>query len=138
MKENIRRKYYLDKLLSYKDKDIIKVVTGLRRSGKSTLLQIFRDDLSKNKISDKQIQFYNFELPENFLNKSWDKLYFEIKSKLQPDKMNYIFLDEIQNIEAVKKVCEVLDELSPSKHKGIKHYSELISFVDDKNIDCVW
>ncbi len=50
MKEKkIRRKYYLDKLFSYKDKDIIKVVTGLRRSGKSTLLQIFRDDLSKEK-----------------------------------------------------------------------------------------
>ena len=108
MKENIRRKYYLDKLLSYKDKDIIKVVTGLRRSGKSTLLQIFRDDLSKNKISDKQIQFYNFELPENFLNKSWDKLYFEIKSKLQPDKMNYIFLDEIQNIADFEKLVDGL------------------------------
>ena len=93
MTEKIRRKYYLDKLLSYKDKDIIKVVTGLRRSGKSTLLQMFRDDLSKEEVSDKQIQFYNFELPENFLNKSWDKLYFEIKEKLQTDKMNYIFLD---------------------------------------------
>ena len=98
MIEKIRRKYYLNKLVSYKNKDIIKVVTGLRRSGKSTLLQIFRDDLSKEEISDKQIQFYNFELPENFLNKSWDKLYFEIKEKLQADKMNYIFLDEIQNI----------------------------------------
>jgi len=108
MIEKIRRKYYLDKLLSYKDKDIIKVVTGLRRSGKSTLLQIFRDDLTKNKISDKQIQFYNFELPEHFLNKSWDKLYFEIKSKLQPDKMNYIFLDEIQNIADFEKLVDGL------------------------------
>jgi predicted AAA+ superfamily ATPase len=108
MTKKIRRKYYLDKLLSYKDKDIIKVVTGLRRSGKSTLLQIFRGDLSKNKISDKQIQFYNFELPENFLNKSWDKLYFEIKSKLQPDKMNYIFLDEIQNIADFEKLVDGL------------------------------
>ena len=108
MTKKIIRKYYLDKLLSYKDKDIIKVVTGLRRSGKSTLLQIFRDDLSKNKISDKQIQFYNFELPENFLNKSWDKLYFEIKSKLQPDKMNYIFLDEIQNIADFEKLVDGL------------------------------
>jgi predicted AAA+ superfamily ATPase len=108
MVEKIRRKYYLGKLLSYKDEDIIKVVTGLRRSGKSTLLQIFRDDLSKNKISDKQIQFYNFELPENFLNKTWDKLYFEIKSKLQPDKMNYIFLDEIQNIADFEKLVDGL------------------------------
>jgi len=108
MTEKIRRKYYLDKLVSYKNKDIIKVVTGLRRSGKSTLLQIFRDDLSKEKISDKQIQFYNFELPENFLNKSWDKLYFEIKEKLQTDKMNYIFLDEIQNIPDFEKLVDGL------------------------------
>ncbi len=108
IEKKIRRKYYLDKLLSYKDKDIIKVVTGLRRSGKSTLLQIFRDDLSKEEVSNKQIQFYNFELPENFLNKSWDKLYFEIKEKLQPEKMNYIFLDEIQNILDFEKLVDGL------------------------------
>ena len=108
MIEKIKRKYYLDKLLSYKDKDIIKVVTGLRRSGKSTLLQMFRDDLSKEKVLEKQIQFYNFELPENFLNKSWNKLYFEIKEKLQPDKMNYIFLDEIQNITDFEKLVDGL------------------------------
>jgi len=108
IEKKIRRKYYLDKLFSYKDKDIIKVVTGLRRSGKSTLLQIFRDDLPKEEVSDKQIQFYNFELPENFLNKSWDKLYFEIKEKLQPDKMNYIFLDEIQNIADFEKLVDGL------------------------------
>jgi predicted AAA+ superfamily ATPase len=108
MIEKIRRKYYLDKLLSYKDKDIIKVVTGLRRSGKSTLLQIFKDDLRKEKIPASQIQFYNFELPENFLNKSWDKLYFEIKSKLKPNKMNYIFLDEIQNIDSFEKLVDGL------------------------------
>ena len=108
IEKNIRRKYYLDKLFSYKDKDIIKVVTGLRRSGKSTLLQIFRNDLSREKVSDRQIQFYNFELPENFLNKSWDKLYFEIKEKLQPEKMNYIFLDEIQNIADFEKLVDGL------------------------------
>jgi predicted AAA+ superfamily ATPase len=83
MKKFIRRKEYLDKLLSYKNKDIIKVVTGLRRSGKSTLLEIFKNNLVENDVTSKQIQFYNFELPENFLNKSWDTLYFEIKSKLQ-------------------------------------------------------
>jgi len=108
IEKKIRRKYYLDKLLSYKGKDIIKVVTGLRRSGKSTLLQIFRDDLSKEDVSDKQIQYYNFELPENFLKKSWDKLYFEIKEKLQPEKMNYIFLDEIQNIADFEKLVDGL------------------------------
>jgi len=108
MIEKIRRRYYLDKLLSYKDKDIIKVVTGLRRSGKSTLLQIFRNDLSQEGVTEKQIQFYNFELPENFLNKTWDTLYFEIKSKLQSDNMNYIYLDEIQNIHNFEKLVDGL------------------------------
>ncbi len=108
MEKFIRRKKYLEKLLSYKDKDIIKVVTGLRRSGKSTLLEIFQNDLLKNGITSEQIQSYNFELPENFLNKSWDTLYFEIKSKLQPDKINYIFLDEIQNINNFEKLVDGL------------------------------
>ena len=79
----IERKEYLDKLLSYKDKDIIKVVTGLRRSGKSTLLELFRNRLLENGVTPEQTQFYNFELPENYLNKSWETLYFEMKSKLQ-------------------------------------------------------
>jgi predicted AAA+ superfamily ATPase len=108
MKKIIRRIKYLDKLLSYKDKDIIKVVTGLRRSGKSTLLEIFKNDLFINGITSEQIQSYNFELPENFLNKSWDTLYFEIKSKLLPDKINYIFLDEIQNISNFEKLVDGL------------------------------
>ena len=108
MKERIIRREYIDKLFSYKNKDIIKVVTGLRRSGKSTLLQMFRDDLSKKEVTEKQIQYYNFELPENFLNKSWDTLYFEIKTKLQSEKMNYIFLDEIQNIPDFEKLVDGL------------------------------
>ena len=108
MKNLIERTEYLDKLLSYKDKDIIKVVTGLRRSGKSTLLELFRYHLLKNDVMPEQIQLYNFELPENFLNKTWDTLYFEIKSKLQTDKSNYIFLDEIQNISNFEKLVDGL------------------------------
>jgi len=108
MKNLIDRKEYLDKLLSYKDKDIIKVVTGLRRSGKSTLLELFRNRLLANNITPEQTQFYNFELPENYLNKSWETLYFEIKSKLQANEPNYIFLDEIQNIVDFEKLVDGL------------------------------
>jgi uncharacterized protein len=108
MKKLIERKEYLNKLLSYKDKDIIKVVTGLRRSGKSTLLNLFRGLLQKNGIKPEQMQFYNFELPENFLNKSWDLLYFEIKSRLQSNCANYIFLDEVQNIADFEKLVDGL------------------------------
>jgi len=104
----IERKEYLDKLLSYKDKDIIKVVTGLRRSGKSTLLELFRNRLLEHNVIPEQMQFYNFELPENYLNKTWETLYFEIKSKLQADKQNYVFLDEIQNIADFEKLVDGL------------------------------
>jgi predicted AAA+ superfamily ATPase len=108
MKNLIERREYLDKLLSYKDKDIIKVVTGMRRSGKSTLLELFRNRLLDNSVAIEQTQFYNFELPENYLNKSWETLFFEIKSNLQADKLNYIFLDEIQNIADFEKMVDGL------------------------------
>lgn len=102
------RKEYISKLLSYKDKDLIKVVSGLRRSGKSTLLEIYRETLLKLDIGKRQIQFYNFELPENFVGKNWDDIYFDIKKKLQKDKPNYVFLDEVQNIPLFEKLVDGL------------------------------
>jgi len=104
----INRKQYIDKLLSFKDKDLIKVVSGLRRSGKSTLFDIYLEQLHKMGIGKRQIQFYNFELPENYLNKNWDDIYFDIKKKLQADKPNYIFLDEVQNIPLFEKLVDGL------------------------------
>ncbi len=106
--KKVKRKIYLDKLASYKDKDLIKAVTGLRRAGKSTLLQMFRDQLLDSGIAQEQIQFYNFELPEHYLNKTWDALYFDIKAKLQAGRKNYIFLDEVQNIPQFEKLVDGL------------------------------
>jgi predicted AAA+ superfamily ATPase len=108
MKKLVERRDYLDKLLSYKEKGIIKVITGLRRSGKSTLLELYGERLLKLGIDASQMQFYNFELPENFLNKSWSDIYFDIKSKAHKDKMNFIFLDEIQNIPQFEKLVDGL------------------------------
>jgi predicted AAA+ superfamily ATPase len=108
MSSYIYRTEYLSKLLSYKDKNLIKVVSGLRRSGKSTLLNLYREELIKKGIGKKQIQFYNFELPENYLNKSWSDLYFDIKKKMQQGKTNYIFLDEVQNISNFEKLVDGL------------------------------
>lgn len=108
MKNYIYREEYISKLLSYKDKDLIKVVSGLRRSGKSTLLEIYRDQLLRNGVGKRQTQFYNFELPENYLDKSWSDIYFEIKKKLQPNRFNYIFLDEVQNIPLFEKLVDGL------------------------------
>lgn len=108
MRDYTLRKEYLTKLFAYKDQDLIKVVSGLRRSGKSTLLEIFREQLKVQGISDEQIQFYNFELPENYLDKSWSDIYFEIKEKLIKDQPNYIFLDEVQNIPQFEKLVDGL------------------------------
>lgn len=108
MDNYINRKEYISKLLSYKDKDLIKVVSGLRRSGKSTLLEIYHEHLLKLGIGKGQVQFYNFELPENYLNKTWDDIYFDIKKKMQPNKTNYIFLDEVQNIPSFEKLVDGL------------------------------
>ena len=108
MNHYTNRKEYIEKLIAYKDKDLIKVVSGLRRSGKSTLLELYRELLLKQGVGKRQIQFYNFELPENYLNKSWDDIYFEIKKKLESDKTNYIFLDEVQNIPLFEKLVDGL------------------------------
>jgi uncharacterized protein len=108
MNNYTNRKEYIGKLLSYKDKDLIKVISGLRRSGKSTLLELYRELLLKQGVGKRQIQFYNFELPENYLNKTWDGIYFEIKKKLQTNKPNYVFLDEVQNIPLFEKLVDGL------------------------------
>lgn len=108
MKQFVKRTAYLSSLHAYKDKDLIKVISGLRRSGKSTLLSMFRDELSDLDIEGYQIHTYNFELPENYLNKTWSELYFEIKDKLIPNKQNYIFLDEIQNIPSFERLVDGL------------------------------
>jgi predicted AAA+ superfamily ATPase len=102
------RKQYLKKLQAYKNKDLIKVVTGFRRSGKSTLLEMYRNELLKQGVGKKQIQSYNFELPENYTGKNWETIYFDIKSKMQSDKPNYIFLDEIQNIPEFERMVDGL------------------------------
>ncbi len=86
MKYLIERKEYIEKLFSYKDKGIIKVVTGLRSSGKATLLAMFRHHLISNGVKLKQNQLYNYELLENYLNKSWDTIYFNIKKDKPVDK----------------------------------------------------
>lgn len=108
MKNYTNRKEYITKLLAYKDKDLIKVVSGLRRSGKSTLLELYSERLDKFGIGKKQIQFYNFELPENYVGKNWNDIYLEIKKKLQVNKPNYIFLDEVQNIPLFEKLVDGL------------------------------
>ena len=102
----IDRKEYLDFLIKSKDKQIIKVVSGVRRCGKSTLFEIYKDYLLKNKVEKKQIISINFEDMDYEELTDYKKLYEYIKSKMLDDKKNYIFLDEIQHVDKFEIVVD--------------------------------
>lgn len=104
----IERKEYLNFLIKLKDKKIIKVVTGIRRCGKSTLFALYKQYLLNNNVKDKQIISLNFENPDDNKYDDWKSLYNDIKSKLVKNKMNYIFLDEIQVIKSFEKIVDGL------------------------------
>ena len=108
MNMKIIRQQYLDQLTLSKDQNVIKVVTGVRRSGKSTLLGLFQDTLREQGIADSQIQSFNFEEEKNVELRDWRKLHHHIEQKLVPDKMNYIFLDEVQKVAQFEEVADSL------------------------------
>lgn len=109
MKNYTNRKEYIGKLLAYKDKDLIKVVSGLRRSGKSTLLELYRQKLLQMGVQAEQIVFLNFEDLElrKFLN-DLDALYAQIIGALDLSKPCYVFLDEVQNITEFERLVDGL------------------------------
>jgi predicted ATPase (AAA+ superfamily) len=104
----IIRQEYLNQLRLLKDQKVIKVITGIRRSGKSTLLELFREDLKKQNIAKEQIQFFNFEEEKNVDLRDWRKLHQTIEEKLVQNKMNYIFLDEIQKVDHFEELVNSL------------------------------
>ena len=104
----INRKEYLDFLIKSKDKQIIKVVSGVRRCGKSTLFEIYKDYLLKNGVEKIQIISINFEDMDYEELTDYKKLYEYISSKMLIDKKNYIFLDEIQHGDKFEKVVDSL------------------------------
>ena len=107
--QKIKRKSEIDKLYILKDKNLIKVVTGVRRAGKSTLLLQFQE-LLKMENPDVSIVSINMDLPEfRFLaEKNWKEIYDYIKNLLQENVTNYVFIDEIQNIPEFEKLLEGL------------------------------
>jgi predicted AAA+ superfamily ATPase len=108
MQQLIERKQYMQTLRNLKDQNIIKVITGVRRCGKSTLLQMFADELLQNEVMQEQIQFYNFEDPDIYTLGNWKDIYDYIKIRIIPGKMNYIFLDEVQNIDVFQRLVDGL------------------------------
>lgn len=106
--KRIERKEYLDWLIRQREKQIIKVVTGVRRCGKSTLFEIYRDYLLENGVEATQIISLNFEDIEYEDLRDYKRLYEYVKERLVPDKMNYIFFDEIQHVDQYQKTVDSL------------------------------
>lgn len=104
----IVRNEYLNVLKRFKDKDLIKVITGIRRCGKSTLLEMFQDYLKENGVEECQIISINLEdLDYNFIT-DYMTLYKYINDKLKEKKKYYIFIDEVQKINEFQKTVDSL------------------------------
>lgn len=106
--KRIERNDYLNKLTSLRDKQIIKIITGVRRCGKSTMLEIMQDQLRTTGIEEEQIIAINLEDYDNKELRNPDALYAHVKSRLHESKMTYLFIDEIQHVD---RFADVLDAL---------------------------
>lgn len=104
----IQREEYLNRLIALKDKQIIKVITGVRRCGKSKLLELYQQWLLEQGIEKEQIVSINFEDLDFEELTDYKKLYAYLKERLLKDKMTYIFLDEIQNVDKFPKAVDSL------------------------------
>lgn len=108
MSEHIERPEYLEWLKQWKEQQIIKVVSGVRRCGKSTLFEIYKDWLKNSGVGNEQIISINFEDIDFEQLTEYHFLYNYIRERLIPDKMNYIFLDEIQHVPQFEKAVDSL------------------------------
>lgn len=104
----LQRTEYLNKLIAFKDKQLIKIVTGVRRCGKSTLLGIYQDWLKSQGVEAGQIIDINFEDLDFEDLTDYKKLYAYLKERLSGDKMTYIFLDEVHHVDEFPKVVDSL------------------------------
>jgi hypothetical protein len=104
----IKREQYLNKLIQFKDKQLIKVITGIRRCGKSTLFELYQSYLKKQGVSDNQIISINFEDMQFEALLDYKKLYEYVIKKISKTKKTYIFLDEIQHVKEFQKAVDSL------------------------------
>lgn len=104
----IKRDGYMQWLNRYRDKQVIKVITGIRRVGKSKIFELYMEELQKAGVPDDQIILINFEELENEPFREKTALYRYIISKVRSDKMLYVFLDEIQVVQGFEEVVDSL------------------------------
>lgn len=103
----IERPEYLEELKRWKDKDLIKVVTGIRRCGKSTLFELFIDYLKQNGVKEDHIISLNLESPDYKFN-NYEDLYQYVNERIIDDDMYYVFLDEVQVVEQFERAVDGL------------------------------
>jgi predicted AAA+ superfamily ATPase len=108
MNKLIRRKNYLDQLAMWREEKMIKVVTGVRRCGKSTLFELYIGQLKAGGVSDDQIIFINLEDEEFSVLLDHRKLHEYVKNRILKDRWTYVFLDEIQNCKNYEKAVSSL------------------------------
>ncbi len=104
----VERRLYLERLKQLKDQNLIKVITGIRRCGKSTLLEAFMNELLKGGVATENIIFLNFEERENLHLTNWTTLYDEIIEQVNSNNKFYIFLDEVQLINDFERLVNSL------------------------------
>ena len=104
----INRPVYMEQLISFREKQIIKVITGIRRCGKSTLFDLYCEYLRSHGIQDNQIIRINLEDPDYHDIQDYMQLYGLVKEQLNSDKMNYIFIDEVQTVPNFQKAVDGL------------------------------
>lgn len=104
----IERRAYLNQLVSWKNQKIIKILTGVKGCGKSSILKLYQEYLLENGIDQSQIISINFDDLEYEELLDYHKLYQYIKDRLVENKMMYVFLDEIQNVPCYEKVVDSL------------------------------
>jgi predicted AAA+ superfamily ATPase len=106
--ETVTRKEYLERLAGWREKAVIKVITGVRRCGKSTLLLQYMDYLRSSAVTDDRIVFVNLEDPEYRALLSADSLYAYIKSRLSKSAWTYVFIDEVQQCAGFERAVDGL------------------------------
>jgi len=104
----IQRQDYLNSLISFRDKKLIKVVTGIRRCGKSTLFELFQDYLRTDGVTDEQIISINLEEGEYDEIETYKQLHDFVLEKIVPNKKMYIFIDEVQQVADFQKAVDSL------------------------------
>ena len=104
----IPRNDYLNLLKEFKDKELIKVATGIRRCAKSTLYELYRGYLKSTGVAEEQMLAVNLEDPEFDEIKDHKDLYGYVSERLLPDKKNYVFLDEVQKVKDFQEACDGL------------------------------